>query len=151
MTPSLFCSPSIMLFGSFGLFSVNQYFEHLSPSFRKHAWADSFALSSFSLPILFRELLRNRNSSLAFILFSVVALLEENPLLWVSMSFLRPFTSLFAFFFSSSITLMAFSLMSSLTFFHLVCGFCPLLLSFVISPMFLNSDSFIVYCDTHLS
>jgi len=36
-----------MLFGSFGLFSANQYFEHLSPSFRNWAWADSFAFSSF--------------------------------------------------------------------------------------------------------
>src|SRR5882724_11327825 len=130
MIPSSFCIPSIMLFGSFGLFSVNQYFEHLSPSFRKCAWADSFAFSNFSFPILFRELLRNRNSSLDFVLFSAVALLEENLLLWVSISLLRPFMSLLVFLFSSSAILMAFYLISSLTFFYLVCGFWPLLLIF---------------------
>src|SRR5882724_386882 len=120
MIPSLFCSPSTMLFGSFGLFSANQYFEHLSPLFRKCAWADCYAFSSFSFPISFRELLKNRNSSLALILFSDVVLLEKILLLWASMSLLRPFMNLFAFLLSSSVILMAFSLMSSLTFFHLV-------------------------------
>src|SRR5882724_2615375 len=117
MIPSSFCSPSIMLFGCFGLFSANQYFEHLSPLFRKWPWADLFAFSSFSFPILFRELLRIRNSSLALVLFSDVALLEEILLHWVSMSLLRPFMSLFAFLLSSSVILMAFSLMSALIFF----------------------------------
>src|SRR5882724_7283233 len=111
MIHSFSCSPSIMLFGSFGLFSANQYFEHLSPLFRNWVWADSFASSSFSFPILFRELLRNRNASLALIMFSVDALLEEILLLWVSMSLLRPSLSLFAFLLSSSVILMAFSLM----------------------------------------
>src|SRR5882724_3502539 len=144
MIPYLSCSPSIILFGSLGLFSKNQYFEHLSPSFRNWAWAESFSFSSFSFPILFRELLRNRNSSLALLLFSAVTLLEEILLLWVTMSLLRPFISLFAFFLSSSIILMAFSLMSSLTLFHLFCGFCPLFLSSVISSMLSHRHSLIM-------
>src|SRR5882724_6491117 len=151
MIPYLSCSPSIILFGSLGLFSKNQYFEHLSPSFRNWAWPESFAFSSFSFPILFRKLLRNKNSSLALILFSAVALLEEILLLWVSMSLLRPFMNLFAFLLSSSVILMVFSLMSSLTFFHLACVFCSLLLSSVISSILLHRHSFIIYCDSHLS
>src|SRR5882724_5739765 len=123
MIPSSFCSSNIILFGSLGLFRANQYFEHLSPSFKNQAWAESFALSSLLFPILFRELLRNRNSSLALFLFSSVTLLEVVLLFWVSISFLRFFISLFALVLSSSVILMAVSLMFSLTFFHLVCGF----------------------------
>src|SRR5882724_928957 len=109
MVPSSFCSPNIILFSSFGLFRANQYLEHLSPSFRNQAWADSFALSSFKFSILFRELLRNKYSAPALFLFSVVALLEEILLFWVSMSLLRPFIILLPFFLSSSVILMAFS------------------------------------------
>src|SRR5882724_9828573 len=93
ITPS-FCSPNIILFSSFGLFSANQYLEHLSPSFRNQDWADSFSLSSFSFSSFFRELLRNKKFSLALFLFSVVALLEI-LLFWVSMSRLRLFMILF--------------------------------------------------------
>src|SRR5882724_7845064 len=101
MLPSSSCSPSIMVLGSFGLFSANQYYEHLSPSFRKWAWANSFAFEEQKF----------------LVLFSDVALLEEILLLWVSMSLLRPFMCLFAFLLSSSVILMAFSLMSALIFF----------------------------------
>src|SRR5882724_2863433 len=66
------------------------------------------------------------------------------------MSLLRPLIILFAFFLSSSVILMAFSLMSSLTFFHLACGFCPLPLS-VISSMLFHRHYFSMYCDIHLS
>src|SRR5882724_11855213 len=121
MIPYLSCSPSIILFGSLGLFSKNQYFEHLSPSFRNWAWAEPFAFSSFSFPILFKELLRNKNSSLALFFCCVVGdpFMLEILLFWVSMSLLRPFINLFAFLLSSSVILMAFSLMSSLTFFSI--------------------------------
>src|SRR5882724_155635 len=70
---------------------------------------------------------------------------------WVSLSLLIPFMILFAFFLSSSIILMAFSLMSSLTLFHLVCGFFPLLLISVISCMLLHRHPLIMYCCTQLS
>ena len=125
MVPSSFCSPNIILLGSFGLFNANQYLEHLSPLFMNQDWADSFALSSFAFSIVFRELLRNMRSSLALFLLAVVTFLEEILLFWVSMSLLRPFISLFSFFLSSSVILIAFYLMSSLTSFHLVSGFCP--------------------------
>src|SRR5882724_9986983 len=150
MIPSSFCSPSIILFGSFGLFKAKQYFEHLSPSFKNQAWAESFALSSFSFPILFRELLRNMNSSLTLFLFSSVTLLEVVLLFWVSISLLRSFISLFTLALSSSVILMPVSLMFSLTFFHLVCGFCPLLLSTVISSTLSHRHSLVVYSDIHL-
>src|SRR5882724_2147585 len=113
--------------------------------------SESFALSDFLFPILFRELLRNRNSSLALFLFSSVTLLEVVLLFWVSISLLRPFINLFALILSSSVIFMAVSLMFSLTFFHLVCGFCPLLLCTVISSMLSHRHSLVVYSDIHLS
>jgi len=75
------CSPNIILFSSFGclmLTNIQSIFQAL---------ADSFALSSFSFSMLFRELLRNRNSSLALFLFSIVTLFGGDP-----------FIVLFAFF-----------------------------------------------------
>src|SRR5882672_5626774 len=97
--PPLSCSPSIIFAGSFGLFRANQYLEHCSPSFMKHAWADIFSLSSLFSPILFREFLRKISSSLALSLFASVTFFDDTLLLWVFMSLLRPFTLLFAFFF----------------------------------------------------
>src|SRR5882672_3756777 len=149
--PPSSCSPSIIFAGSFGLFRANQYLEHCSPSFIKCAWADILALSILFSPILFREFLRKISSSLAFSLFGSVTFFDDTLLLWVSMSLLRSFTLLFAFFFPFSAVIIVIFFISSFSAFHFDCGFFPSLLRSFISCAPSHCISFSRYSCTHLS
>jgi len=87
-----------MLFGSFGVFSENQYFEHLLLHLGIELGPDSFAFSSFHFLFYsgaFEEQEFLSGSQSVF----CCCIVGEDPLTLGLHVSLRPFMSLFAFFF----------------------------------------------------
>jgi len=74
------------MLGSFGLFRANQYFEHLSPSFKNWAWLNLLLFLVFHF-LSCLGAFEEQELLLALFLFSSVTLLEMVLLFWVSISF----------------------------------------------------------------